>query len=297
MSDKLSQNPKPKLTQQANEVVIDGRTYRSVNNATIQYSVHQSNTRKDSALIDRAEADVRIITKSGRTVDVQGIDNHQVPNIPIVTCAGIITTQRGPVIAILNQFAHIAKGASILSSGQMEHFKIDVDDRSSEVNGTQRIITPDGFIIPLEFKNGLPYMPMRPPTDRELLHPGIPHVVLTSDQDWDPSVLDSAIADIETWAQSVPDDTADESTRPFDHRGNLKTCQAISLLDDTIDLFTSWNEYLPTDSLYEVHSRSDTNSDCFESNTAELHDGSIHRVDVFAFQAQVYSAVRTECCP
>ena len=37
--------------------------------------------------------DVRIIEKSDRTVDVRGIDNHQITNIPIVTAGGVIKTQ------------------------------------------------------------------------------------------------------------------------------------------------------------------------------------------------------------
>src|SRR5210317_731003 len=96
----------------------------------------------------------------------------------------------------MNQQAYIGKGQSILSSGQMEHFKVSVDDKSTKVGGQQRLTTPDGYIIPLDIKNGLPYLRMRPPTDRELSNPDIPHVVLTSDVVWDPSVLDHSFP---TW--------------------------------------------------------------------------------------------------
>ncbi|CAJ1963053.1 unnamed protein product [Cylindrotheca closterium] len=65
-----------------------------------------------------------------------------------------------------------------------------MDDKSTKVGGQQRLTTPDGFVLPLDIRNGLSYLRMRPPTDRELSNPDIPHVELTSDTDWDPSVLD-----------------------------------------------------------------------------------------------------------
>ena len=40
---------------------------------------------------------------------------------------------------------------------------------SKKKNGTQRVVTPDGWIIPLHIRNGLAYMDMRPPTQDEYL--------------------------------------------------------------------------------------------------------------------------------
>ena len=53
----------------------------------------------------------------------------------------------------------------------------------------QRVVTPDGWIIPLHVRNGLAYMDMRPPTQDE--YETYDHVVLTSDVTWDPTVLDN----------------------------------------------------------------------------------------------------------
>jgi hypothetical protein len=53
--------------------------------------------------------DVRIIAKTGQTVDIQGIDNHRINKIPIVTAGGVINTQKGPVIAIMHQYAYTGK--------------------------------------------------------------------------------------------------------------------------------------------------------------------------------------------
>jgi hypothetical protein len=55
-------------------------------------------------------SNVRVISKTLRRVDIQGIDNHQIQNIPIVTAGGVVHSQHGPVIAILNQYAYVGRG-------------------------------------------------------------------------------------------------------------------------------------------------------------------------------------------
>ena len=84
-------------------------------NASTIYRVSQSNfTKRKGALIDSgangslAGSDVRVISQmNDRKVNVEGIDNHQLTDIPLVTAAGVITTQKGTIIAIMNQYAHI----------------------------------------------------------------------------------------------------------------------------------------------------------------------------------------------
>ena len=55
-------------------------------------------TTKDDQLIDRgsngglAGADMRILHTSQRSVTINGIDNHHVPNIPVGTCCGLDIT-------------------------------------------------------------------------------------------------------------------------------------------------------------------------------------------------------------
>jgi len=87
-------------------------------------SVHKSC--KIGSLVDRganggiAGDDVRIIEKSDWTVDVRGIDNHQIVDIPIVTAGGVVKTQHGPAIVILHQYAYTGQGKTIHSSAQLE---------------------------------------------------------------------------------------------------------------------------------------------------------------------------------
>ena len=96
----------------------------------------------------------------------------------------------------------------------MEYYKNTVDDKFSKVGGKQCILTLDGYLIPLNIRIGLAYMDMRAPIGNEfltLLHPypsPVPHVVLTSDADWNPKVLDCEFDPDEAW-----EDAQDES--PF----------------------------------------------------------------------------------
>ena len=79
---------------------------------------------------------------------------------------------------------------SIHSSGQIEWQTSTVDDKSVQVGGQQRIITIDGYSIPLMCKGGLMYLKFQGiPTDMDLQT--YPSVHITSPHEWDPSVLDS----------------------------------------------------------------------------------------------------------
>jgi hypothetical protein len=141
-------------------VVQDGVTYYAANQH-IQYWASSHRQVRTGALIDRganggiAGDDVRIINRTGRQVDVQGIDNHQIVDIPIVTAEAIVKTQCGEVINILHQYAYTGKGKTIHSSGQLEWYKQEVDDKSIKVGGKQHIKTLDGYVIPLDVKSGL----------------------------------------------------------------------------------------------------------------------------------------------
>ena len=70
-------------------------------------------------------------------------------------------------IKFFNYFLFCQSSKTIHSSGQLESFGLTVDNKSVKVGGYQRIITPDGYIIPLQVQNGLVYMDMQPYTDRE----------------------------------------------------------------------------------------------------------------------------------
>jgi hypothetical protein len=141
--------------------VVD-RTVRNVNVANITYTASAHRSLQPMSLVDRgangglAGDDVRVVGKIFRSVDIQGIDNHQVTDIRVGTVGGVVTTQKGPVVAIFHQNALLGKGPSIHSSAQLEHYKNNINDRSIHAGGLQRVKTLDGYVIPLDIKDGLP---------------------------------------------------------------------------------------------------------------------------------------------
>jgi hypothetical protein len=56
----------------------------------------------------------------------------------------------------MHQYAHSGKGHSIHSSPQLEWNGVNVDDKSAQVGGKQRLVTFDGFSIPINIRRGLP---------------------------------------------------------------------------------------------------------------------------------------------
>jgi hypothetical protein len=179
-------------------ITIYGTQYRKINVINIMYRIHAKSTLNSSySLVNRGAngglfgADVRVLNHTMRRVTITGIYNHQVGDLPICTGAGFGIIQRGPFILIVHQYAYLGQGKTFHSSGQLESFKNQVDDRSRKIGGTQRICTPDRYFIPLKIIQGLPHFFLRPPTDKEMEE--LPHVVLTSDCDWEPSSLDNEI--------------------------------------------------------------------------------------------------------
>ena len=117
----------------------------------------------------------------------------------MVTAATLLDTQKGPIIGVFHEYAHLGQGRSIHAAGQMEWFNCQVDDRSKLVGGAQSIQTSEGYVIPLSIESELVYMhSMRIPTDHDLQN--YPHVFFTSPDIWNTSVLDHGIP------QSLPED-------------------------------------------------------------------------------------------
>ena len=164
-------------------------------NAHITYRVTQAKQTKHGSLVDRgangglAGSDVRVLSTSSRKCTVTGIDNHEIPGLDLVQCAALVQTNHGIVNLIMNEYAYYGRGHSIHSSGQIKWYTNTVDDKSVQVGGQQRIVTIDGYSMPLVCKGGLMYLQLQGiPTDQDLQN--YPSVHLTSPHEWDPSVLD-----------------------------------------------------------------------------------------------------------
>ena len=243
---------------------------RSVNatEVTDLYSCHSAHRENHELLLDRganggiAGENVRVINYTGRHVDVRGIDNHQIIGIPIVTAGAVMDSQRGPVIGIMHQYAYTEKGKTIHSCGQLEWFKNDVNDRSVKIpGGLQRILTLDGYAIPINIEDGLPYISMKPYTDEQW--DTLPQVILTSDAEWNPTVLDHRLDDNDDWFDAISDLQSNPTTNLFDEFGNYRKRVVVvehatffdavdpPTVDDIVDDCVMHSNV----DLYEVHSR------------------------------------------
>ena len=189
------------------------------------YDVTMHDVKNAHSLVDRganggvAGEDVRVIDRTHRTVNIRGVGNHEISDIHIGTVGAVVPTQRGEVIAIMHQYAIFGTGKTIHSSLQLEHFGNDVNEKSVKLpNGLQRIKTPDGYVHPIDVKDGLGYVPIRPFTDKEWDE--LPHVIWTSDVDWDPAIYDMTISDQETWYDAVSDIQENPTKQLFDQYGD-----------------------------------------------------------------------------
>ena len=70
----------------------------------------------------------------------------------------MVVANHGIVNHIMNEYAYYGKGHSIHSSGQIEWYTNSVDDKSDQVGGQQRIVTINGYSMPLVCKGGLMYL-------------------------------------------------------------------------------------------------------------------------------------------
>ena len=218
------------LTRDQPERVEEGIEEQGIEEQFITYVVSNTNiSRADAkrlwaALIDRgangwiAGDDVRLIEwcADQPPVNVTGIQAHTVKKVPIGNFGGVTTSQRGEIIVVINQGAHLPGTHSIISALQMEAYKCEVNEKSHHISGElPKIITPEGYIIPLAIRNGLPYMKLRPFTDEEFERP--PKVSITADAPWDPSKYDAMVPD--NWKATQPMLLERLAEDIFDQRG------------------------------------------------------------------------------
>jgi hypothetical protein len=143
---------------------VDGHQYFAhVTNINYSIGQHAVGT-MEYALVDRGANggvcgdDILVLEVSERFVDVSGLAGHTVSQLQIVIAQALVTTHKGDAIATFHHMTMLGKGKSILSCLQMEAYGADINDRSCSLPGGQQRILIGGYLLPLDFKNGLPYL-------------------------------------------------------------------------------------------------------------------------------------------
>jgi hypothetical protein len=129
---------------------------------TYMYLSVEATHRKKSSLIDqganRGIASIYTIVierHSHRTVDICGIDDHEITtSIHIVTAGAVARSQWGNVMLIMHQYTyHLQEGRLIHSSCQLKYFANDGNSKLIHIpGGLQRIQTVDGMLSLSVFK-------------------------------------------------------------------------------------------------------------------------------------------------
>jgi len=278
LSDRLGKAPDTKKHAQVNEVTIGGSVIGSIvpdgtgfrfeaKNTNVTYRVSRSSRVSDATdMIDRganggvAGSNMKVLHRHpSRSVDVEGYDQHCTTNIPLVTCANVVQTQHGEVLAVYHNYAYTGKGRTIHSVPQLEAYKQQVDDKSIHAGGLQRLTTVDGYIMPIDIINALPYIKSRPCTDDDVAN--LPHVIMTSDTEWDPTTMDFQ-HDLGTFCNATNDGVLPDHR--FDERGDYRhrhsiTAQRLNLACGLLHQPSDVEPLHLVDMLqYEVHERNVT---------------------------------------
>jgi len=98
------------------EIVVDGKKYWQVNTHTINYSVSIHKSSQVGSLVDHgangdiARGDVHVTEKTGCSMDVWGIDNHQIVDIPIITAKQLPPPSEVPLSSFSISMPTLARG-------------------------------------------------------------------------------------------------------------------------------------------------------------------------------------------
>ena len=68
-------------------------------------------------------------------------------------------------------------------------------------NGGCQCLVKDDYIMLIDMQDGLPFIRMRPYANKEFKTP--PHIIMTSDMNWNPSRIDSVISQRNDWRQRI----------------------------------------------------------------------------------------------
>lgn len=136
---------------------------------------------------------VKILEYHGQEVEVSGfaITMKPLTNIPIVKAAIAYDCPKTgeTVILIINQALYFGNQLShiLLNPNQLRAYdiRVDIPRHLSKTSAHAIIIEQEKFNIPLNLKGIISYFDARTPTDDEIMN--CQHIILTSDQDWNPN--------------------------------------------------------------------------------------------------------------
>ena len=188
----------------------DGRTYTI--NAMKTVRISNVDAASDGGMLvdggsnnGLAGVNMRLLEQLDEKVNVIGATDaveNGMTNLPVGTYAATMTTASGTrVVGIFPKMIGYGKGKSILSKAQVEAFGIDVFDKSRRRGGKQKVVTPDGYVFKMKYKDALMWLDVSFPTDEDL--DSLPRVQFGSEL-WDPDNENDGEED-EIWYDTLSD--------------------------------------------------------------------------------------------
>jgi len=121
----------------------------------LRASNHAIKRSKRGTLVDRGANggalgdDAKVMFRRNKSVDVTGINNHELSSLPMVDATAKTLTDKGEVILILRNYAYHGANRTLHSSGQIECCQNKVYNGSIKAGGRQVIVTGDGYCVPI----------------------------------------------------------------------------------------------------------------------------------------------------
>ena len=132
------------------KITVNGTTYCSIN-AVVRCHISQqaNNNKARGALVDGGAnggllgEDTRILEHvPNGYVNITGVAGNELANLKLAQAAALVDTMAdGPIIVVMLQCVNYGIGQTVHSKGQMEHFRMIIDDKSCNTDGKQCIIT------------------------------------------------------------------------------------------------------------------------------------------------------------
>ena len=202
----------------------DGRTFTINALKTVRISNLDAAADAGAMLIDGgsnsglAGTNMRLLEQLDEKVNVVGASDcveNGMQNLPVGTYAATLTSALGVrCVGVFPKMIGYGKGKSILSKSQCEAFGFEIYDKARRRGGKQKIVSPDGYVFKMRYKDALMWLDVEYPTDEEL--DSLPRVYFGSEV-WDPD-HENDDTDDEAWydTNDDPDEMNDEEF--FDSR-------------------------------------------------------------------------------
>jgi hypothetical protein len=184
-------------SNQPEEIIHNGTRYQKLNMMRINYRINvTSTTGGNYSLLDHGSngglfgSDVHILHHTIQRVTITGIDNLEVGEYPFALeqdMVSLIVVQPYPLSINMHILVRVRP---YNCQANLNHSNLQLTKDHAELEEINILQPQNGYFIPLNIIQGLPHF-FCPPTDQEI--DDLPHILMTSDLDWDPSSLDNKI--------------------------------------------------------------------------------------------------------